>query len=504
LPEAGHRGFGGWAPLARLGGGSMGAVWLAARGDGPLAVVKTAASAGTPPLLAGEDGSVWDGQSPDDARAPEDELSRRFAREARITASMSHPRIIPCLDGGVAADCVRYLVLDWVAEGDLSAHLRRSGPLAPLAALAIADQLADALDHAHGRGVVHRDLKPANVFVREDGSVLLGDFGLARPTATGATRLTLAGVAVGTPTTMAPEQIEGRDAVDGRADLYALGCLICECLTGRPPFLGRSAEVMHKHRTAAAPDLDALVPGLPAGTADLVERLLAKNPDDRPADAAQVRLQLAPLLRACGGEPGRAESLATGRGPDPLLLLGPDEDPAIVLWSARRIVLGKERGPGTDLVLRDYPEHAHRDRLAKVSRRHAAICLLPDGTATVEDLGSANGTCVDGERLPPRTIRPLADGCELVLAGVARLRVRITAGRALILQRPDNRPGLTYALVGGSLRLGGPGSDLPLAQATSAVELSWDRSGWLVDGASSSYIDLKGMQLRISPLAGWL
>lgn len=515
LPPDGHPGFGRWRPLARLGGGSMGAVWLAAQDEGPLVVVKTALIAGRAPLLDQDAaGSVWTGGAVERERpSPAAELTLRFAREARITAGMDHPRIVPCLDGGVAGDGTRYLVLAWVPAGDLSAALKRDGPLRPVCALAIADQIADALDHAHGRGVVHRDLKAANVFVHEDGSVLLGDFGLARPTSAGATRLTMAGVAVGTPTAMAPEQIEGREAIDGRADLYALGCLLCECLTGRPAFLGRSAEVMHAHRTATAPDLDTLVPGLPAGTAALAARLMAKRPEDRPADAAQVRALLAPLLRACGGAPGQPERLRmaivpqvaiAASGPDAIVLLGEHEEPAIVLWGGNRIVLGKQRGPGTDLVVRDYPEEEHRSRIAKVSRQHVAISIDASGAASIEDLGSANGTFVAGERLPTRSARPLPSGSEIGLAGATSLRVRSTPGNALVLERGANRPGLVYALVPGQLSLGPAGSDLPLTGATRRADLAWTSDGWLVDGVSSSRIDLGALMLRIQPLGGWL
>jgi serine/threonine protein kinase len=516
LPPDGHPGFGRWRPLARLGGGSMGAVWLAAQDEGPLVVVKTALITGRAPLLDHEAaGSVWTGGAVEPERhSPEAELALRFAREARITAGMDHPRIVPCLDGGVAEDGTRYLVLAWVQTGDLSAMLKRDGPLRPVCALAIADQIADALDHAHGRGVVHRDLKAANVFVHEDGSVLLGDFGLARPTSAGATRLTMAGVAVGTPTAMAPEQIEGRGAIDGRTDLYALGCLLCECMTGKPAFSGRSAEVMHAHRTTAPPDLDALVPGLPPGTAALAARLMAKSPEDRPADARQVRALLAPILRACGGESGRPEHLriavanpsetAGESVPNAILLLGEHEEPAIVLWAGNRIVLGKQRGPGTDLVVRDYPEEEHRNRIAKISRHHAVITIDAAGAASIEDLGSANGTFVAGERLPARSTRPLPSGSEIGLAGVTSLRVRTTPDRAMVLERGGNRSSLTYALVSGRFSLGASGSDLPVPGASRRAELAWTPDGWLVDGIPSSCIDLGFKKLEIRPLADWL
>ena len=514
LPPASHPGFGRWRALARLGGGTMGAVWLAAADDGPLVVVKTAAISNRAPLLGGEaGGSVWTGAASEAERAsPDSELVQRFAREARITASLQHPRIVPCLDGGISVDGMRYLVLAWVPAGDLAAELARGGPLRPAAALAVADQLADALDHAHARGVVHRDLKPANVFVHPDGAILLGDFGLARPTTAGATRLTMAGVAVGTPNAMAPEQIDGRDAIDGRADLYALGCLLFTCLAGRVPYTGRSAEVMHAHRTAPPPDLAAIVPGLPAGVAELVAKLMAKRPEDRPDSAAAVRQALAPLLRACAVLPGSAVALREtppappappALGDEALLLHGPDGDPSIVVWGRQRIVLGKQRTAGVDLVVRDYPEDAHRERIARISRRHAAIELHGDGSVSIEDLGSANGSTLDGVPLPAGSPRTLSAPGELVLAGVVALRLRPSNG-AVVISRLGNRPGLSYAVIGSSLRLGAEG-DLQLPDATATVELARSAAGWSCDGRPlPDDLDLGGLRMRVRPLGDFL
>lgn len=243
---------------------------------------------------------------------------------------------------------------------------------------------------------------------------------------------------------------------------------------------------------------------------------MAKSAEDRPASAAEVRRLLAPLLAACGAVPGRPERLREPSAPalpapapgatagNALLLLGGDEGPTVVLWGGERIVLGKQRGPGTDLVVRDYPEEEHRERIARVSRQHAAIAVGADGTPTIEDLGSANGTFVAGERVVPRQPRPLPPGSEVGLAGATSLRVRATADRAVVLERCGNRPGLVYALVPGRISIGAADSDLPLAQASRRAELSWTPDGWLVDGLPSSHIDLGGLELHAQPLAGWL
>jgi len=511
MPPTGHPGFGRWQALARLGGGAMGVVWLAAAAEGPLVVVKTALHPGRSLMLSGDSGgSVWTGDAAEGERpSPEAELHGRFAREARITASLTHPRIVPCLDGGIAADGTRYLVLAWVPEGDLAEELARGGPLRPAVALAVVDQIADALELAHGRGVIHRDLKPANIFVCADGSVLLGDFGLARATSAGATRMTMAGVAVGTPNAMAPEQIDGRDAVDGRADLYALGCLMYVCLTGRPPYAGRRAEVMQAHRTAPPPDLDDAIPGLPAGVAQLVSRLMQKRPEDRPDSAISVRTMLAPLLATYGLMPGETIRLrevppaACVSSDDALLLHGPDGDPTIVLWGRDRLVLGKHRTVGVDLVVRDYPEDAHRERITRVSRRHAEIHCHSTGETTVTDLASSNGTTLNGIRLRQGVPHSVSAASELVLGEVAAMRLRPCPGAAVI-ERPTNRPNLFYALVPLSLSIGQDG-DLPIAGATSRVQLQRTDNSWRCDDrALPDVLELGGIRLRICRLGDFL
>jgi hypothetical protein len=255
------------------------------------------------------------------------------------------------------------------------------------------------------------------------------------------------------------------------------------------------------------------VPDVPAGLSALVARLMAKRPEDRPDSAGAVRTALAPLLRGCGAQPGVpvalrpapatvATSPAEGPG-DALLLHGPDGDPSVVLWGRRRIVLGKQRTAGVDLVLRDYPEEAHRERIARVSRRHAAVALTDDGGATVEDLGSANGTSVDGAVLPAGTTRRLTGRSEVVLAGVATLMVRPGAG-AVVLERPSNRPDLRYVLAPTRISIGADG-DVPLPGAATTARLEHAGGGWTCDGRPlGDRIDLGGLVLRVRPLGDFL
>jgi serine/threonine protein kinase len=222
--------------------------------------------------------------------AREAEMRERFRREAEAAARLLHPGVCAILDQGVAGD-VAYLVLPYYAGGSLADRLARSRTLGPHEAAAIAAQLAGALDYAHRHGVVHRDVKPDNVLFDEDGNAVLTDFGIA--TARFHARLTAAGRAMGTPHYMSPEQAMGR-LVDGRSDLYAVGLLLYEMLTGRPPFDGDdSYAVGYKHVHEAPPPPEHARPDLPPVLSAIVMRCLAKPPEaryDRGFDLADALL----------------------------------------------------------------------------------------------------------------------------------------------------------------------------------------------------------------------
>jgi non-specific serine/threonine protein kinase len=226
-----------------------------------------------------------------------DEATRkRVLREARAAARLHHPHVVEIHDAGTSDHGV-YLAMELVGHGSL-----RELPAATLAELlAIGQQLADALDHAHAHGVIHRDLKPENVLVasREPLTVKLADFGLA--TVQGASKLTRQGALVGTFSYMAPEQATGA-RIDARADLYALGIVLYELAVGEPPFVGGTPQAVlaqHLHASPASPR--ARRAELPRDLDALVLELLAKSPDDRPPSAAAVAIRLASLAAEAGG-----------------------------------------------------------------------------------------------------------------------------------------------------------------------------------------------------------
>jgi eukaryotic-like serine/threonine-protein kinase len=180
--------------------------------------------------------------------------------------------------------------MSYVEGSTLRERLDSSLRLAPAETMRFACDVLDALDHAHGRGIVHRDVKPANVVLSSQGAVLL-DFGIARAVAvSGTDQLTRSGIAVGTSSYMSPEQISAVKEIDHRSDLYSLGCVMYECLAGRPPFVNRNeAAVLQLHLTEPAPDIRMLQPDTPPYLASTITRALAKSPKDRWPSAMAMR-----------------------------------------------------------------------------------------------------------------------------------------------------------------------------------------------------------------------
>jgi len=255
----------GYRIVERVGSGGMGVVYLAEEtglGDRPVALKLL------PPASAGDP----------DYRA-------RFLREMRVAAAIDHPNIVPIYRAGEDRGQL-YLAMRYVHASDLRRALASEGRLEPGRALAILDQVARALDTAHARGLVHRDVKPGNILLAPpvlDGDpehVYLVDFGLARDDSDDRS-IGGGGWFLGTPRYAAPEQAAGRP-VDGRTDGYALGCVLHECLTGRPPFPdGPGEAVLLAHLEATPPRVTAQRPDLPPAIDQVVARAMAKAPEDR-------------------------------------------------------------------------------------------------------------------------------------------------------------------------------------------------------------------------------
>lgn len=236
----------------------------------------------------------------------------RFLRESQIAASIEHPHVVPVLRVG-EEDGLLFIAMRFIRGSDLAGVLSAEGRLDPLRAARIVDQVADALDTSHELGLVHRDVKPANILVekhRRGDHVYLTDFGLTKSLTAGG-RLTVTGIVVGTTDYMAPEQWEG-GPLDARVDVYSLGCVLFEALTGQVPFpRAADAQRMYAHLSALPPDVSEIVPSISSRFDEIVRRALAKNPNDRYPSAGD--LGFAALATAEGRRVSRPErSVASG------------------------------------------------------------------------------------------------------------------------------------------------------------------------------------------------
>ncbi|MGW1883274.1 protein kinase domain-containing protein [Streptomyces sp. NPDC001970] len=232
-----------------------------------------------------------------------DEMRRRFVRECRVTAQVVHPGLVTVHDAGSDGDDL-YLVMQYVEGADLADHLAEHDPYPWQWAVSIAAQLCAVLGAVHAVPIVHRDLKPRNVMVKPDGTVTVLDLGVASVLDTDTTRLTHTGSPIGSPAYMAPEQAMG-GAVGPYTDLYALGVLLHELLSGNVPFSGSTAlGVLHRHLYEPPLPVRQVRHEVPEQLEALVLRLLAKDPQHRPAGAQEVYEHLVPLLPSRGTPTG--------------------------------------------------------------------------------------------------------------------------------------------------------------------------------------------------------
>lgn len=225
--------------------------------------------------------------------------SERFLREIQIVARLQHPHILMLIDSG-GQDGFLFYVMPFFEGESLRQRLDREGQLPIDDAIQIARQVASALAYAHKKGVIHRDIKPGNILLSENDA-MVADFGIARAisAAEDSTELTDSGIVLGTPSYISPEQIAARDNVDGRTDVYALGCVLYEMLAGEPPFYGSSIHtIMARHALDPVPPLRTVRPSIPLSLEHAINVALAKSPADRFNDAAHF----SQVLMECGRE----------------------------------------------------------------------------------------------------------------------------------------------------------------------------------------------------------
>jgi Protein kinase domain len=250
---------------------------------------------------------------------------QRFIRESRAAAAVDHPNIIPVYEAG-EADGALFIAMRYVQGGDVRTLIDQNGPLPAARAWAIVSQVAGALDSAHRHGLIHRDVKPGNILLdagpagrnrgpgpgEQPEHVYLSDFGISKQPA-GASSLTLAGQFVGTLDYIAPEQIDGRD-LDGRADLYSLGCAAYELLSGKPPFRqSQGLALVHAHLSEPPPMLTAERPDLPEVINRVLASAMAKSPDDRYPTCVQFAADLGRSLGLVAGNPAPPQAQGQSR-----------------------------------------------------------------------------------------------------------------------------------------------------------------------------------------------
>src|SRR3954470_2824414 len=220
----------------------------------------------------------------------------RFRREIDVVSRLSHPHILPIDDYGELEGQL-YYVMPFIAGETIHKKLERERQFGVQEAVRIAAEVASALDYAHRQGIVHRDIKPENILL-QNGEALVADFGIARAiTEGGGAKLTSTGVTLGTPTYMSPEQARADPGIDGRSDIYSLGCVLYEMLAGQPPFSGPTAQaIIARHQLDEAPSLGIVRGTIPEEVEDVVMQALSKLPADRYENAGEMAAELQKIL----------------------------------------------------------------------------------------------------------------------------------------------------------------------------------------------------------------
>jgi pSer/pThr/pTyr-binding forkhead associated (FHA) protein/predicted Ser/Thr protein kinase len=391
--------IGGYRVSGLIGQGGMGVVYLAEGAGGDEVALKV--------LL------------PEIAES--EEFRSRFIRESRYANSLNHPNIVPVRDVG-ESDGVLYLATQYVLGTDLKMLLALEGRLEPERALSLLSQVASALDALHESGIFHRDVKPGNVIVasgegpEEADHCYLTDFGLSKHPGQDSRALTGAGKFVGTYHYTAPEQILAQD-LDHRVDVYSLGCVLYECLTGTPPFRHeRETDVLHAHIEEEPPRPSEADAGIPEAMDGVIAKAMAKNRDAR--------------YQSCTEMIEAARAAAAPPAPIPTPVAGAAPSPAVPTPGSLRLKVTAGNAQGTEIVVEDELLIGRRasgqGKLAddiEISREHARISRSGGGYV-IEDLGSTNGTFVNGRRISAPEFLAPGDRVEL---GTTTLVVMVSA-----------------------------------------------------------------------------
>jgi serine/threonine-protein kinase len=337
--------------------------------------------------------------------------AERFLSEIRTTARLQHPHILPLLDSG-EADGLLFYVMPFIAGETLRAKLDRERQLAIDEAVALGREIADALQHAHDAGIVHRDIKPDNILL-QGGHAVVADFGIALAVQQAAgQRLTQTGLSLGTPQYMAPEQATGERTIDARADVYALGAVVYEMLTGEPPFAGATSQaVVARLLTVAPPPIRQVRDTVPVALEEAVMRALAKLPADRFASA---RTFAETMQRALGTSTVAtaisASTVAPSRLRDPLFV-GLAALTAITVGWSGYAALRPARADGTRMTAAVLPLELRNPANVPLNEIGRQVAIANDGAFVVYvgvDPADSNATLLWRRDLDKLTAVPIA------------------------------------------------------------------------------------------------
>jgi non-specific serine/threonine protein kinase len=450
------------------------------------------------------------------------EQAERFTREARAAASLVHPNVAVIYQVG-RHEGATFIAMEWLDGGDLSARVRREGPLPWRDAVRACADAAAGLAAAHAIGLVHRDVKPSNLMQTSAGTVKVVDFGLVRFAGT-ASDLTQTGALLGTPAYLSPEQCRGDEAL-AAADIYSLGGTLYFLLTGRAPFTApHLAGVLHKHLNEPVPDPAAVVPGLPGGLWPILQRAMAKSPAARYAGAAEMQRDLEALL---GEPPAQSPALPAAASPpprghvplEPSSFIGRESDAASLahaLASSRLVTL---TGPGGTGKTRLALHLAHAAAAARRPVWFAELAALAHGDEVAPALAAlmalregAGETAADvlAKALREAPALLVLDNCEHVLGSAAKLAARLLAEAPELRIVATSRERLGIAgeavLPVSPLALAEAGADPRQLLRSEAVRLFADRGasarpGFAVDASNAEAVAAICRQLDGMPLA---
>jgi serine/threonine-protein kinase len=483
--------IGGYRVLNLLGQGGMGVVYLAEN-------------------LQSGDRCALKLLTPDLARSAG--FRERFVREASYASSMQHPNVIEVYGAG-EEEGILYIAMQYVDGEDLKALLVREGRLDGQRTVGLLGQVASALDAAHATGLLHRDIKPGNVMIAKGTPehCYLTDFGLSKNPSSDSIALTAQGEFVGTIDYTAPELVLGK-AADSRLDVYSLGCLFYECLAGAPPFpKERDVEVLYAHIQDPVPAISVLRPDLPGPLDDVIAKAMAKKPDDRfPTCGAFIDAARAVVGEPAGGPPpppppppGPSAAAAPPPPPPPPAPAPSDPTPpptpvpppldptpapspspaastnapASPSSGSEALLLRVTAGPATGSMLKITGEFLIGRQAQgagklgndiEISRRHARITREADGSFLIEDLGSTNGTFVNGTRVAGAQLVHPGDELEM---GDTKLTVEATEPEPEPEVAPAGAPPAvtTFAAVPSDLPPEAPEADAPAEEPTAVV-----------------------------------